>query len=66
MIDLHERVAALEQRAEMNEQTQTKILQHVKSIDENLNKYKGFIGAIWFAISCIGVFFSAFKYFHKG
>jgi hypothetical protein len=66
MIDLHERVAALEARMEASEDTATKILSHVKSIDDNMSRYKGFFGAVWFALSCIGVFFSAFKYFHKG
>lgn len=62
----NERIAVLENRADTSDEVQAKILAHVKSIDENLNKYKGFMGAIWFAISCIGVFFSAFKFFHKG
>jgi hypothetical protein len=66
MTELHERVAALEQARKDDRETITKILAHVKSIDENMNRYKGFIGAVWFAISCIGVFFSAFKFFHKG
>lgn len=66
MTELHERVAALEERAETGEETQAKILQHVQSIDAQINKYKGFLGAIWFAISCVGIFLSAFKYFHKG
>ena len=64
--ELHERVAALEERLSITEETSEKILKHVQSIDAQLNKYKGFIGAIWFAISCIGVFLSAFKYIHKG
>jgi hypothetical protein len=66
MIDLHERLAALEERVSINETTNDKILQHVESIDSHLNRYKGFIGAIWFAISCVGVFLSAIKFFHKG
>lgn len=66
MTELHERVAALEERLEIAEKTGDKILKHVESIDAQFNKYKGFIGAIWFAISCIGVFLSAFKYLHKG
>lgn len=66
MIDLHERLASLETRVNCIEETNEKILAHVSSIDAQLNKYKGFIGCIWFAISCMGVFFSAFKYFHKG
>jgi hypothetical protein len=66
MTELHERVAALEERLEIAEETGDKILKHVESIDAQLNKYKGFIGAIWFAISCVGVFLSAFKYLHKG
>lgn len=66
MIELHERIAALEERVAINETINEKILQHVESIDSHLNRYKGFIGAIWFAFSCVGVFFSAIKYFHKG
>jgi len=66
MIEIHERVAALEEARKMDKETIDKILIHVKSIDENLNKYKGFLGAVWFVISCIGIFFSAFKFFHKG
>lgn len=66
MVELHERLAALEERVMIQETTNEKILKHVESIDGQLNKYKGFIGAIWFAISCVGVFFSAIKFFHKG
>jgi len=66
MNELHERVAALEARQELTEETCEKILSHVKSIDENLNRYKGFIGAIWFAVSCVGIFLSGWKFIHKG
>lgn len=66
MIELHERVAALEERLGITEETNEKILKHVESIDAHLNRYKGFLGAVWFAISCVGVFFSAIKFFHKG
>lgn len=66
MIELHERVAALEERLGITEETNDKILKHVESIDAHLNRYKGFLGAVWFAISCVGVFFSAIKFFHKG
>jgi hypothetical protein len=66
MIELHERVAALEERLDIYEQTNEKILKHVESIDSHLNRYKGFIGAIWFSLSCIGVVLSAIKYLHKG
>jgi hypothetical protein len=66
MIDLHERLATLEERVTNLEEQTTKILGHTSSIDAQLNRYKGFLGAVWFAISCIGVFLSAFKFFHKG
>jgi hypothetical protein len=66
MTELHERVAALEARDKIKADQIDKILLHVKSIDENLNKYKGFIGAVWFSISCIGVFLSAWKFLHRG
>ncbi len=65
MIELHERVAALEQGRKEDKELMERVLAHVKSIDESLNKYKGFIGAVWFVISCIGIFFSAFKFFHR-
>lgn len=67
MTELHERIAALEADRETDRETIAKILKHVESIDAHMNKYKGFIGAVWFAISCVGVFLSAAKYFfHKG
>lgn len=66
MTELHERVAALEADKETDREQIQKILKHVESIDAQLNKYKGFIGAIWFAISCVGIFLSGWKYFHKG
>lgn len=65
-ITIIERLAALEERVLINESVNEKILKHVESIDSHMNKYKGFIGAIWFAISCVGVFLSAIKFFHKG
>ena len=65
MTELHERVAALEERAELESQRTEKILKHVESIDAQLNKYKGFLGAIWFAISCVGIFLSGWKFLHK-
>lgn len=37
----------------------------VKEIRNELNKYKGFAGGIWFVLSCIAIFFSAFKFFHR-
>jgi hypothetical protein len=66
MIELHERVVALEEARRISDDTQEKILAHVKSIDERMNKYQGFIGAIWFLISCVGIFLSGWKFFHKG
>lgn len=66
MTELHERVAALEARAQETSDTQDKILKHVESIDAQLNKYKGFLGAVWFAISCVGIFLSGWKFLHKG
>jgi hypothetical protein len=66
MIELHERIAALEQAQETSEETQAKILAHVQNIDARLNKYQGFLGAIWFCISCVGIFLSGWKFIHKG
>lgn len=62
---LHERVAALEEARRISDETQDKIFVHVKNIDERLNKYQGFIGAIWFLISCVGIFLSGWKFIHK-
>lgn len=55
-----------EERIEKLEQTQAELLKHVKSIDDSLNRYKGFIGAIWFVVSCMGTFLGAIRFFHKG
>lgn len=66
MDDTKERIAALEADRDTDRQSIAEILAHVKSIDAQLNKYKGFIGAIWFAISCIGIFLSGWKFLHKG
>lgn len=66
MTELHERVAALEADRATDRETITKILTHVENIDERLNKYQGFIGAIWFLISCVGIFLSGWKFLHKG
>jgi hypothetical protein len=66
MNELHERVIALEEARRISDETQEKILAHVQSIDARMNKYQGFIGAIWFLISCVGIFLSGWKFFHKG
>jgi hypothetical protein len=66
MIELHERVIALEEARRISDETQEKILTHVQNIDARMNKYQGFIGAIWFLISCVGIFLSGWKFFHKG
>ena len=66
MIELHERVIALEEARRISDETQEKILNHVQNIDARMNKYQGFIGAIWFLISCVGIFLSGWKFFHKG
>lgn len=65
MTEIHERIAVLEDRANRADEVNEKILAHVKSIDERMNKYQGFIGAIWFLISCVGIFLSGWKYFHR-
>lgn len=66
MIELHERLAALEERVNGFETILDKIDKHVESIDSHLNKQKGVIGFVWFAVSCVGVFLSALKFLHKG
>lgn len=60
------RLAVLEERADKAEKENTEILQTVQRIENEINKYKGFIGSVWFVISCVGIFFSTFKFFHKG
>lgn len=66
MNELHERVIALEEARRISDETQAQILGHVQNIDARLNKYQGFIGAIWFLISCVGIFLSGWKFFHRG
>ena len=63
---INERLAVVESQLEDNETINQKILAELAGIRGEINKYKGFIGSIWFVISCLGVFISAFKFFHKG
>lgn len=64
--ELRERVVALETNHETILATLKEILDEQKGVRSEINKYKGFIGSIWFVVSCLGVFISAFKFFHKG
>lgn len=63
---INERLAVVEDRLTSNDLQNTAILNELKCIRGEINKYKGFIGSVWFVISCLGVFISAFKFFHKG
>lgn len=64
-IEFRERIVALEEwkRERMNHDEL--VLKEIKEMRGEINKYKGFIGCVWFVLSCVGVFFSAFKFFHK-
>jgi hypothetical protein len=64
--ELRERVVALETNHEAILTSLDAILVEQKAVRAEINKYKGFIGSIWFVISCLGIFLSAFKFFHKG
>jgi hypothetical protein len=68
MIDrtINERLAVVESQLEDNVTQNEAILAELKCIRGEINKYKGFIGSVWFVISCLGIFISAFKFFHKG
>ena len=66
MNDTTERIVALEEARRISDDNVEQILEHVKSIDARLNKYQGFIGAIWFLISCVGIFLSGWKFLYKG
>lgn len=66
MDDTKERIAALEALSVDRDQQIAEIKQMVSEIHAQLNKYKGFIGAVWFAISCVGIFLSGWKFLHKG
>jgi hypothetical protein len=63
---INERLAVVESRLTENDEQNKAILLELKCIRGEINKYKGFIGSVWFVISCLGVFISAFKFFHKG
>lgn len=63
MKTLNERIAVLEQKLEDNELANTKIQTTLDDMRGDLNKYKGFFGAITFIVSCIGVFFTAWSPF---
>lgn len=64
--NLHERVVTLEAHVNTLKEILEDIHKDVKETKAEINKYKGLIGSIWFVVSCIGVFFSAMKYFHRG
>ncbi len=59
----NERLAVLEERVQTLEETNKAIYKILKEVQGDLNRYKGFIGAIAFLISCIGIFFSGWKFF---
>lgn len=63
---INERLAVVESKLDENETANNAILKELAGIRGEINKYKGFIGSVWFVISCLGVFISAFKFFHKG
>lgn len=59
----NERIAVLEERVQTLDETNTAIYKILKEVQGDLNRYKGFIGAIAFVISCVGIFFSGWKFF---
>lgn len=67
-LDIHEKVAALEanqiilanNQASLDE-TLNKIERKVNSIYDDMNRYKGYLGAFTFLGSCIVVMISLFK-----
>lgn len=64
--DQLERVVVLETEVATLKKTNAQVLQTVLEIKGEINKYKGFIGSVWFVVSCVGIFFSTIKFFHKG
>jgi len=54
--DMNERVAALEVRLDTIASNQQKILERVTEIDQTLYKFRGWIGAIVFIITAVGIF----------
>lgn len=60
---VHEKIAVLEERVQNLDETNEKIYKILKEVQGDLNRYKGFIGAIAFIISCVGIFFSGWKFF---
>lgn len=64
--ELLERLVAVEQSNIDLKEVLEEIKRDCKETKAEINKYKGFIGSIWFVVSCLGVFFSAWRFFHKG
>lgn len=62
---LLERIAKLEQKAETADEQNKQILAMLDEVRGELGRYKGFIGAVSFLISCIGVFFTVWPVFRK-
>lgn len=50
-----ERIRALEVRVETMQTTNTAILEKLGDIQEELTRYKGFLGGVAFLVSCLGV-----------
>lgn len=64
---INERLAVVEVQVEQliedggrREEKQDTILEELKALREELNRYKGFLGGIAFVLSCLGVFFYKF------
>lgn len=56
--DHTERVVVLENEVSNLKEDLKEILKTVKEIDEQMTRYKGFLGGITFVVSAIGVFWS--------
>lgn len=65
MTTLNERIAVLEQKVDQTDKHNKEILLALADIKGELGKYKGFIGAVSFLISCIGIFFTVWPMFKK-
>ena len=59
--DHSERVIVLETEVAALKETLKEILTTVKEIDDQMTRYKGFIGGIAFVISAVGVLWSLLK-----
>lgn len=59
--ELYERIAVVEAKLEIFEQSQKAILTQLEELNRNMTRYKGFVGGVTFIVSAIWAFLTFAK-----